>query len=148
MKKSSAILSLLVILTIMVISSSSCKKKTEAVPDFPQLIGHWSGTTSVDTQILFWVNNISGTLNITQYDLTVPTIDGYQRYMSSNTYGIASINSRQFKIHLGTGTAGEAFINGTFNTNDMTVYGSYAVYPTGNTTDIITGTYSGAMGTK
>jgi hypothetical protein len=68
--------------------------------------------------------------------------------MSSNTYGIASINSRQFKIHLGTGTAGEAFINGTFNTNDMTVYGSYAVYSTGNTTDIITGTYSGAMGTK
>jgi len=68
--------------------------------------------------------------------------------MSSNTYGIASINSRQFRIHLGTGTAGEAFINGTFNTNDMTVYGSYAVYPTGNTTDIITGTYSGAMGTK
>ena len=147
MKKLFVAASTIILIAIILFSSSSCAKKTDPVPDFPQLIGHWSGTTSSGTQILFWVNPVSGILYITQYDLTVAT-PAYQRYMSYNQQGIASVTNKYFKIHLGTGTGGESFIEGTFSINDMTVNGTYAVYATGNTTDIITGTFSGAMITK
>jgi hypothetical protein len=147
MKRSSAALSLFVVLITLCISFSSCSKKTDPVPDFPQLIGHWSATTSSGTQFLFWVNPVSGVLYITQYDLTVAT-PAYQHYTGYNQGGIVPVTNKYFKIHLGTGTGGESFIEGTFSINDMTVNGTYAVYATGNTTDIITGTFSGAMGTK
>jgi len=124
---------------------SSCDKKQVPVPDFPQLIGHWSGTTSQGPQISFWINNLSGTLSVTNYDLTVYTTSGAQDYLLYNTYGIASVINKQFKIHLGTGSAGESYIDGTFNVNDMTLNGNWAVYQPGNSVDLITGTYNCLM---
>jgi hypothetical protein len=146
MKKYSLLLSLTVILFITGITFSSCKKKTDPVPDFPQLIGHWAGTTSQGAGIYFTVDNLQGNLNVTRYDLTVYTSGGYRQYKVINSNGIAYVTNKQFRIHLGTGTAGESFIEGTFNINDMSLYGSFAVYDQGNSTDIYTGTYSCSMG--
>jgi len=137
--------SLLMIL-VLTTFSFSCKKKTEPVPDFPQLIGHWSGTTAYGLGIFFTVDNLKGNLNVTRYDLSVATSSGIRQYKSINSNGIAYVTNKQFRIHLGTGTAGEAYIEGTFNIYDMTLYGSYAVYDQGNTIDIYTGTYNCSMG--
>ncbi len=147
MKKTSLLFSLIVIL-LLTTFSFSCKKKTDPVPDFPQLIGHWSGTTSQSSAIRFMIDNLKGYLYVTEYHLTVYTPGGYQEYQAYSSYGIAAVTNRQFKIHLGTGSAGESYIDGTFNINDMTLYGTFAVYEPGNTTDIVTGNYSCSMGTN
>ena len=141
-------MSLLLMLVLTNFTLSSCKKKTDPVPDFPQLIGHWSGTTSQGTQIRFMIDNLNGYLYVTEYDLTAYTAGGYRQYKAGNSNGIVAVTNKQFKIHLGTGNAGESYIDGTFNINDMTLYENFAVYEPGNITDIITGTYSCSMGTK
>lgn len=43
-------MSLMLMLVLANFTLSSCKKKTTPIPDFPQLIGHWSGITSQGTQ--------------------------------------------------------------------------------------------------
>jgi hypothetical protein len=136
----------MVILVLATIHFSSCKKKTTPEPDYPQLVGHWSGTTSQGAAIYFTVDNLEGNLNVTRYDLTVYTTGGYQQYKMINSNGIAYVTNKQFKIPLGTGSAGESFIEGTFNINDLSLYGGFAVYEPGNTIDKITGTYSCLMG--
>jgi len=146
MKKYSLLFSLFLTLILTTFSVSSCKKKTDPVPDFPQLIGHWSGTTSFGLGVYFTVDNLQGNLNVTRYDLSVATSGGIRQYKSINSNGIAYVTNKQFRIHLGTGNAGESYIEGTFNINDMTLYGSYAVYDQGNTIDIYTGTYNCNMG--
>ena len=94
------------------------------------------------------IDNLNGYLYVTEYDLMVYTVGGYRQYKAANSYGIVSVTNKQFKIHLGTGNSGESYIDGTFNVNDLTPYGNFAVYEPGNTIDIITGTYSCSMGTK
>ncbi len=143
MKKYSLLFSLIMIL---VLTTLSCKKKTDPVPDYPQLIGHWAGTTSQGTAILFTVDNLQGNLNVTRYDLTIMTTSGYQEYKVINSNGIAYVTNRHFRIHIGTGTEGESFIDGTFNVTDLTLEGNFAVYATGNTNNIITGNYNCNMG--
>jgi hypothetical protein len=88
MKKASLLMSLLVILVLTIVSFSACKKKTTPQPDFPQLIGHWSGTTSQGEQIYFTVDNLEGNLNVTRYDLTVYTQGGIRQYKVINSNGI------------------------------------------------------------
>jgi hypothetical protein len=148
MKKTALGISLLVIVVLTSFSISSCKKKTTPVPDFPQLIGHWSGQTSQGSAIYFTVDNLQGNLNVTRYDLTVYTQGGYMQYKSINSNGIAYVTNKQFKIHLQNGDSGESYIDGTFNINDMSLYGNFAVYEPGNTIDRITGTYTCSMGNK
>lgn len=139
-------MSLLVIFVLTTFSFSACKKKTTPQPDFPQLVGHWSGTTSQGTAVSFTVDNLQGNLNVTRYDLMVYTQGGYRQYKVINSNGIAYVTNKQFKIHIGTGDSGESFIDGTFNVNDLSLYGNFAVYEPGNTIDIITGTYTCSMG--
>lgn len=146
MRKTYLLISLLVMVVLTTLSS--CKKKTDPVPDFPQLIGHWSGTTSQGTQVRFMVDNMKGYLYIMEYHLTVYTSAGYHEYQLYYQYGIAPVSNKQFKIHIGTGSSGESFIDGTFDLNSMGLYGTFAVYETGNTTDLYTGTYYCSMGTK
>jgi hypothetical protein len=148
MKKTALLNSLLVMFVLTSFSFPSCKKKTDPVPDFPQLIGHWSGTTSQSSEVRFMIDNLKGYLYVTEYHLTVYTTGGYHEYEAYYSYGIAAVSNKQFKIHLGTGNSGESYIDGTFDINDMTLYGTFAVYEPGNTTDLITGTYSCAMGTQ
>jgi hypothetical protein len=142
MRKFFIFIPLLVILLGM-LPVTSCQKKTDPVPDFPQLMGAWSGTTSQGTSITFWVSNLGGNLNTTSYDLWAYVLpEGLHEYRMMNANGIAYISNRQFKISLGTGSGGEAFIDGTFNVNDMSLYGTFAVYSPSNTIDRVTGTYS------
>ena len=122
------------------------QEKTTPQPDFPQLVGHWSGTTSQGTAVSFTVDNLQGNLNVTRYDLMVYTQGGYRQYKVINSNGIAYVTNKQFKIHIGTGDSGESFIDGTFNVNDLSLYGNFAVYEPGNTIDIITGTYTCSIG--
>jgi hypothetical protein len=146
MKK--AFILILLVLGVVLINSTflSCKKKETAMPNFPQLIGNWTGTTSQGTRIYLGVTNINGNLYINQYDLTVYTTTGYQEYKAGSGDGLAAIPSYQFKILIGTGSEGDSYINGTFDIPDTTLFGSFAVYPPGNTTDLITGTYSSVRG--
>lgn len=144
MRQTSLLISLLVIVALT--THSSCKKKTDPIPDFPQLIGHWSGQTSQGSPIYFTVDNLQGNLNVTRYDITVYTQGGIRQYKVINSNGIAYVTNRQFKINLGTGAAGDSFIDGTFNVNDLTLYGNFAVYEPGNTSDLITGSYNCNMG--
>jgi hypothetical protein len=123
------------------IAFSSCKKKETPLPDYPQLLGTWPGTTSQGTTISLGVTNINGTLYINQYDLTVYTASGYQALHAGNSDGLAVINNTQFNIHIGTGSAGESYIDGTFDVQDTTLSGNFAVYPSGNTIDLISGYY-------
>ena len=81
MRKTSLLISLLVIVALATLSA--CKKKTDPVPDYPQFIGHWAGTTSQGTAIYFTVDNLKGNLNVTRYDLTVYTSSGYHQYRLS-----------------------------------------------------------------
>jgi hypothetical protein len=148
MKKVPLLMVVIAGLLLAIFASPSCKKKTDPVPDFPQLIGHWSGTTSQSTEARFMIDNLKGYLYVTQYDLTVYTSGGIRKLSAAYTWGLAAVVNRQFKIHLGTGSAGESYIDGTFNVNDMTLYGTFAVYPENNTTDIVPGTYSCSMVTK
>jgi hypothetical protein len=138
--KKTTVISTLLTLGLILFVISSCKK-SDPQPDFPQLIGTWSGNTSQDGPISFYVDNIKGTLYVTSYKIKVYTSSGYQTYEAVNSEGIASISSKYFRISLGTGTAGPAFIEGTFNTTDMSLNGNFAVYATGNNVDIITGTF-------
>ena len=144
MKKTSLLISLLVIVALTTLSA--CKKKTVPAPDYPQFIGHWAGQTSQGTAIYFTVDNLQGNLNVTRYDLTVYTQGGIRQFKSINSNGIAYVTNKQFRIPLGTGSAGDAFIDGTFYLTDMTLNGSWAVYEPGNTIDKITGTYTCSMG--
>ncbi len=127
---------------------SLCNKKETSLPNFPQLVGNWPGTTSQGTNIYLGVTNIKGNLFINQYDLWVMTTNGPQEYRAGSGDGLASIPSTQFKIHIGTGAAGESYIDGTFDVPDTTLYGNFAVYASGNTTDLITGNYTSVKGSK
>ena len=66
-------MSLMLMLVLANFTLSSCKKKTDPVPDFPQLIGHWSGTTSQSSAVRFMIDNLNGYLYVTEYHLTVYT---------------------------------------------------------------------------
>jgi hypothetical protein len=146
MKKTFIVITLVLGVVLINFIFLSCKKKETPLPNFPQLIGNWTGTTSQGTRIYLGVTNINGNLFINQYDLTVYTNAGYQDYKAGSGDGLAAIPSMQFKIHIGIGSAGESYIDGTFDIPDTTLYGNFAVYPTGNTTDLITGTYSSIRG--
>ncbi len=134
------VIATIMILGIILTAISSCKK-SDPDPDFPQLIGAWSGTTSQDGPIYFYVDNIKGTLYIKSYNTKIYTSNGYQSLQSTNDAGITAISGKSFRISLGTGSAGPAFIDGNFNLSDMSLSGNFAVYASGNTVDIVTGTY-------
>ena len=123
------------------ITFSSCKKKETPLPDYPQLLGTWPGTTSQGTTISLGVTNINGSLYINQYDMMVATVSGYQELRAGSSAGLAAVYGTQFKIHIGTGSAGESYIDGTFDVQDTTLSGNFAVYPSGNTIDLISGYY-------
>ena len=128
-------------LWVVIILADGCKK-TEPVPDYPQLVGNWEGTTSQGIGINISITTIKGILYVSGYDFSVYTSTGFQSYQWTNMYGIVSLNGLQFSISLGSGSAGPAFLNGTFNLTNITLDGNFAVYPPGNTTDLTTGYYS------
>lgn len=142
MKRAFILVTLLAGVSMIIFIFPSCKKKESQFPNFPQLIGNWPGTTSQGTSIYIGVTNLNGNLYINQYDLWIMTTNGSQEYKAGSSAGLAPIPGTQFKIHIGTGAGGESYIDGTFDVPDTTLYGNFAVYPPGNTIDLITGTYT------
>jgi len=139
MKKTLTFLAMM-ILGVFLVVISSCKKD-QPVPDYPQLIGSWTGTTSQGASITFWVDNIKGTLYVESYHVTVYTTTGTQDYQAINSAGIVALSSTTFRIPIGTGSSGPSYIDGIFDLTDNTLSGNFAVYAAGNNVDIITGTY-------
>lgn len=131
-----------VLLAGVIFWSVSCKKHTDPVPRYPELIGQWTGTTSQGAAIQIIIYTVDGILYVTQYDLTVYTPSGYQQYRQYNSSGIVSLSDKQFTIPLGSGNAGPAYLDGTFSLNEMILNGNFAVYPSGNSVDLIIGYYS------
>jgi hypothetical protein len=64
------------------------------------------------------------------------TAGGSYEYQAYYSYGIVAVTNRQFRIHLGTGSSGESYIDGTFDVNDMILNENFAVYEPGNTVDL------------
>ena len=126
----------------LLLSSSGCNKKNDAVPDFPQLMGQWEGTTSQGSSIRVNINSEDGVLVVSLYDLNVFVPGGHQQYYWYIATGIVSLTGVQFSVPLGSGSSGPAFLDGMFSLNNMTLDGNFAVYATGNPVDKITGTYS------
>ena len=137
---------LLIIFTLFVavllIPCSGCKKKTEPIPDYPQLIGHWEGTTSQGSSIEISINSEEGILVVSLFNLNVFVPGGHQQYYQHNPSGIVSLTGFQFNIPLASGSSGPAFLDGTFSLNNMTLSGNFAVYASGNPVDKITGNYT------
>jgi hypothetical protein len=131
----------LYLLLFLLIFSISCKKSTPA-PDYPQLMGVWSGSTSQSQTIRVVVDNIGGTLYLTQIRFIVLFDSGGQQSIERNsTEGLASVNNRYFKYSTGTGIYGPAFVDGTFDLNSMTLSGTFKIYNPSNPNDYTTGTF-------
>jgi hypothetical protein len=124
---------------------SGCKKKIPA-PDYPQLIGHWTGSTTQDEPFKLSVENFDGTLYITYYKLIVVFNTGGSRNIEQNKPdGITQITDRSFNISTGNGIYGPGYIEGTFNLNTMTLSGTFRIYNSTIQNDYITGFYTAAI---
>jgi len=117
------------LILVVILLAASCKKSTE--PKYPQLIGKWLKTNSTDS-IYLYVDNIGGTLYITQMITRVEITGGYMRYYRSNTSGLAPIDDNTCYFYLEidpAGADGPTYIDGTFNPATMVLMGNFAFYP-------------------
>lgn len=114
---------------MIILLAVSCKKSTD--PKNPQLIGKWLQSTGTDS-IYLYVDNIGGTLYITQMITRVSITGGYMRYSRSNTSGLAAIddNTNYFYYVIdAAGADGPTYIDGTFNPTTLVLMGTFAYYP-------------------
>lgn len=127
------------------LANVGCKK--EETPDYPHLIGYWSGTTSQGNPIRFRVDSRDGILYITQYELLVNFGSGAKTFEQQNDRGIVALSGLTFNIPLATGSVGPAYIDGNFiyGSTDITLSGSFAVYYPGSPVDMVTGSYLAYM---
>lgn len=129
------------LLLLVFIITSSCKKYSDT-PENPELMGNYTGNTNQSKVIELAVDKFEGNLVLTQLKITVLFGEGGQQLIERyNSDGITSVNNRYFKYSLGTGTSGEAFVDGTFNSTSLTVTGTYKVYNPSNPNDFASGTY-------
>jgi hypothetical protein len=119
----------LALVSVIILLAVSCKKNSD--PKYPQLIGKWLQSTNEDS-IYLYVDNISGTLYVTQMIARVSIPGGYVRYKMSNTSGLAPIddNSNYFYLVIDpAGADGPTYIDGTFNPTTLVAMGTFAYYP-------------------
>lgn len=141
MKNSLTSLSL-ILLICSLFFLSSCKK--EETPDYPMLIGYWTGHTSQENTIEFKVENKKGTLYITKYRLVVTYSNGsIQTFESINSRGIVALTGLSFNIPLASGNSGAAYISGNFNlsSQEYRLTGNFAAYYPSSSVDLVTGNY-------
>ena len=132
------------LLIIFILCTTSCKKKSPA-PDYPEFMGTWSGSTSQSQIIRISVDNISGTLYVTSIKVILFFDSGGQQTIEQyNTQGLAAVTNRYFKLSLGTGVYGPAYIDGTFDLTTMTVTGTFKAYNPSNPNDFTSGTFVGS----
>jgi|WetSurMetagenome_2_1015567.scaffolds.fasta_scaffold33432_2 hypothetical protein len=132
---------LLVVFVAGLFLFADCKKK-EAAPDYPQLMGSWTGETSQSQVIQISVDNFDGVLKLTNLKITVLTqTGGTQIIQQYNSDGFTTVNGTYFKYTMGTGLYGPAYVDGTFNLQTMTLNGNFMVYSTTDPNDMAQGTY-------
>ena len=139
------------LMVLCIVLAAGCKKSTEpelpATPPDAQLIGAWSGLTSQNDTILLTVSNINGVLKITRYAFTVTFTNpnGERSIDITDSDGIASVVNRYFSfLLLDPGTPGDEYMNGTFDISNLTLNGSFMVYPSFSATGAVTVTYTAA----
>lgn len=120
-----------------------CKKKIDPGPEYPQLIGRWTGVTSQSQPINIYVDYINGWFTIYQFNFVVYYNSGGSQTISNfNPEGITGINNKFFAISLGSGIYGPAFLDGTFDVNNMTLSGTFRIYNPNDPNDATSGYYS------
>ena len=138
---------------MIVLSISSCKKKsseeTTPGPDFPQLIGTWTGMTSQNYAITIGVINNGGTLYISQYSYPVVYRQGsvfdsiyYNEYSST---GISPVIGAAFKFKAGSFSTSDS-LSGTFDVKALTLTGKFhTVFSKKKTPEVnVDGTFTAA----
>jgi hypothetical protein len=119
------------ILTGLIILVGSCKKSSDPpapTPEFPQLVGGWSGFTSGNDSISLVVSNVAGYLKVTGYKYTVKYAVPGQTYIhqtdQSNSSGFCLISGKSFTLNplMPFGIAADT-LNGTFDVTNLTLSG-------------------------
>lgn len=112
---------------MLILFTVACKKTPE--PQNPQLIGTWLQISNQDSVYLY-VDNIGGTLYVTQMIVSVTSGGNYTRYSMSSTSGLAPIDeNNHFYLFIEQGGQdGPTFIDGTFNPTTLVLTGNFAYY--------------------
>ncbi len=127
---------------VLVALTPACEKKSSS-PDYPQLLGAWEGVTSQDKQIQFSISNTDEILYVTYYKIVVNFPAGGQQTLQRHiSTGIVAMNDKNFRIPLGNGTYGEAYLDGSFNLVTMALTGSFRIYNPAVPNDYATGFYT------
>jgi len=138
------------LMMIAFVFTSSCKKKTDPPePDYPQLIGTWSGNTWQNYPIALSVINVEGQLYLSSYAFAVtysePGVFDSAYYNQSNTSGIVPIINKKFSLLLYSPFSSGDSLWGTFDTGEMVLSGNIkSVFGT----KISRGTYTAVKKTK
>lgn len=142
MKQSPLFFPLLFFFIVVVLLAPACTKKTPS-PDYPQLLGAWEGMTSQDKQIQFSISNTDEILYVTYYKIMVSFSTGGPQTLNRHiSTGIVALNDKNFRISLGNGTYGEAYLDCYFNLVTMALTGSFRIYNPTSPNDYITGFYT------
>jgi len=143
MNKKSLIFVLLYSFFLVTLILQGCKKKIDPGPEYPQLIGRWTGSTSQSQPINIYVDYINGWFTIYQFNFVIYFNSGGSQTVSNfNPEGITGINNKSFTISLGSGVYGPAFLDGVFDVNNMTLSGTFRIYNTQDPNDATSGYYS------
>jgi hypothetical protein len=125
---------------------AGCKKDVDPGPEYPQLIGRWTGSTSQSQPINIYVDYFNKWLNIYQYNFVIYYNSGGAQTISGfNMDGISGISNKYFSIPLGNGIYGPAYLEGTFNLGSMTLSGTFRVYNPNDPNDATSGYYSALL---
>jgi len=142
MKQRSRRVTLFFFSLIFLALAPACQKKAPS-PDYPQLLGAWQGVTYQDKQIQFSISNTDKILYVTHYKIIINFPAGGQQTLQRHvSTGIVALNGTYFKISLGNGTYGEAYLDGSFNLVTMALTGSFRIYNPAVPNDYATGFYT------
>lgn len=143
MKKKSFVAFALVFIPLFLFMQEGCKKNIDPGPDYPQLIGKWTGSTSQSQPVNIYVDYFNKWMNIYQYNIVVFFNSGGSRTISGfNADGITGVVNKAFNIDLGSGIYGPGFIQGAFDVNSLTLSGTFRIYNPNDPNDATSGYYS------
>jgi hypothetical protein len=135
-------LMLMVPLIILGITVSSCKKKTQE-PDYPQLIGSWKGMTDQSIPIQIHVDNIGGTLYVTNVMLEFSGGPGDTTTLSRyNSEGLSALSGTSFSVVLDGTPPRQSLVTGIFRLDSLSLSGNFTGYADLTSASPVTGTYT------
>jgi hypothetical protein len=135
------------VLAFLFLGIPGCKKNVDPGPEYPQILGKWSGSTSQSQPINIYLDYFNQQTNIYQYNVVVYFNSGGSRTISgfNSEEGITQVTNKAFYISLGTGIYGPAYIEGTFNVNNLTLSGTFRIYNPNDPNDATSGYYSALL---